>query len=150
MLVLSVVVQEPIEPGLGPPVRTLPVHVVPIGAATNPPPSPLSCFIVQVTVCVVPTSFVADDGVSEMFASTIVQVNEAGALALSEVVVSTASTWNVWEPVSRPEKVASAAPEWHGLKVPPPIRHWNVNPDVAGVSFDEDVARRESVGSHGF
>src|SRR5262245_28790283 len=86
-----VTVQEPIEPALGPPARTLPVHVVPFGATTKPLPLPVSCLIVQVTVCVVPTSFVAVAGESEMFASTTVQeLDEAGRLWLREAVMSTA------------------------------------------------------------
>ena len=79
---------------------------VPFGAAEKPLPLPVSWLIVQVTVCeVVPTSFVAVAGESEMFASTTVQLlEEAAALLLVETVTSTALTLNMWEPVPRPVK----------------------------------------------
>ena len=101
--------------------------------------------MVQVTMCdVVPTSFAALGGESEMFASTTVQaLDEAGRLRLREAVVSTARTLNVWEPVPRPLNVS---PEWHGVNPKPPrpvMLHSNVNPAVAGASLKLNETLRD-------
>jgi hypothetical protein len=83
------------------------IFVVSVSPAAATRPLPVSFNTVTVNVCDAdgPTSFVADSGATEMFASTIVQANEAGALALWDADWSTASTWNVWGPVPRVEKV---------------------------------------------
>jgi hypothetical protein len=94
-------------------------------------------------------SSVADDGESEMFASTIVQVNEAGSLALWSAVLSSASTSNVWEPVPRLEKVAPAPPEEHAVNAAPSRLHLNVTDEGAAASVHVNVAPRESVGLDG-
>jgi hypothetical protein len=103
--------------------------------------------MVQVNVCeVVPTSFVAVAGEREMFASTTVQaLDEAAALWFVEMVVSTARTMNVWEPVPRPVKIW---PVWHGVNPNPPwplMLHSNVNPSVAGTSLNVNETVRDSV-----
>src|SRR4051794_30618915 len=87
------------------------VTVSPAAGVVRPAPPPVSFNTVTVNVCDPPTSFACDCGEIEILASTIVQVNEAGALAFWVAVWSTASTWNVWGPVPRPEKMP---PEEHG------------------------------------